>query len=446
MSEQPGSSDDPEVLRKEVLRYARRVKQLERMTRNSEQIAKMSQATHRQMVADLERRTTELEAATERAESAAHAKDLFLATMSHEIRTPMNGVIGCIELIDQDSLAEEQKDVVTTLQGSARALMLLLNDVLDFAKLESSQTVLESTPFSIRQVLNELCQLQAMSGGQGCVDVSSCISDAIDERVIGDPYRLRQVLGNLVGNAVKFTEHGSVSLTAEPGAQPGYIRFCVKDSGIGMSEAVCESIFHPFRQADESTTRRFGGTGLGLAICKSLVDAMGGQLSVESELGTGSTFSFEIRLPRAAPASQHDEPQPPQVAATNDCDGMRVLLVDDHPVNRMVGKKVLARLGCDVTTASGGVEAVEKALKGSLDAILMDCSMPDVDGYEATQRIRAIEGDLCRVPIIALTAFAMPGDREKSLAAGMDEHLTKPLDVDRLRATLQRIASRRKAA
>lgn len=450
MTEENDPDAREQELHKENLRLSRRVRQLERMIATSEMLAAQSQSANRRTVEDLSERTAELEVASEEAEAASLAKDLFLATMSHEIRTPMNGVIGCIELIEQQHLSDPQKEIVGTLQSSARSLMLLLNDVLDYAKLQSGNVSLECSAFPLAALLHEVASLHAVAAEARGVTVLAEVDESLQSDVMGDPYRLRQVLNNLVSNAVKFTQDGSVVLRAMCSERPGHVHLEVEDGGIGMDAEVLHAIFDPFRQADDSTTRRFGGTGLGLAISQSLVQAMGAKLHVESELNVGSTFSFEVRLEKA-----DDTATAARVAAaaleasglkkTDEFD-LSVLLVDDNPVNRLVGSKLLKKLGCAVTTASGGEQAVSLAAKQTFGAIFMDCSMPDVDGYEATRRIRSLPGEQARVLIFALTALAMPGDREKSLAAGMDEHLTKPLQVDAIRAALSRVASLRRSA
>ncbi len=432
--------DDAGAVQKQNLRLERRIRQIERVAKSSEQLANQSEAAYRRTVADLEE-------ATKQAESAVLAKDLFLATMSHEIRTPMNGVIGCIDLIDRAPMSEEQRQIIDTLQVSANSLLLLLNDVLDFAKLESGRTTLEAVPFRLDQLLEEVAQLHTATASASGVEVRTHWGAELRQNVVGDPHRLRQVIHNLTSNAVKFTTRGSVVLSAERRQGTKSVRIEVKDTGIGMSDDVLDSIFIPFRQADESTTRRFGGTGLGLAICKSLVEAMGSQIEVHSELGSGSTFSFEIELEVAEGVSNEPAREPTVWGAPEPrLEGLRVLLVDDAPVNLLVAEKMLGRLGCDVFACSSGSEAVDLATGQDWDVILMDCSMPDVDGYEASRRIRAAESGKRRVSIVALTAFAMPGDCDKSFAAGMDRHLTKPLKLEALREALADCIAERDAA
>ncbi len=424
---------EPKDLQKDCLRLARRVRQLERLVRTSERVARQSQFAYRRTVATLEARTAELEEATQQAESAVLTKDLFLATMSHEIRTPMNGVIGCIDLVDTEALSPEQRDVVSTLQVSADSLLVLLNDVLDFAKLESGRTSLESVPFSLDQLLGDVAKLYGSSTTSDGVAINVDVAKALQSDVVGDPHRLRQVIQNLTSNAVKFTPEGEITLRARKGDRTGRVRFDISDTGLGMPEDVLEAIFEPFKQAEESTTRRFGGTGLGLAICKSLVTSMGGAIAVSSEAGVGSTFSFEINLGIAQESDRPTAPpEEPTRFVSREGSAHRILVVDDNPVNLMVAEKMLTKLGYEATLARGGREAIELAHQSEWSMILMDCSMPEVDGYQATRRIRAAEPEGQHVTIVALTAFAMPGDKERSLEAGMDHHLTKPLKLETL--------------
>lgn len=428
-SEEPESKD----LEKDSLRLARRVRQLERLVRTSERVARQSQFAYRRTVSTLKGRTAELEEATQQAESAVLAKDFFLATMSHEIRTPMNGVIGCLDLLEKEALSAEQAEVVSTLQVSADFLLVLLNDVLDFAKLQSGRSTLESVPFSLPKLLGDVAKLYGSATGPSGVTIAVDVAGALTSQVVGDPYRLRQVLQNLTSNAAKFTSEGVITLRARMGEGAGRVHFDVSDNGIGMSEDVLDAIFEPFQQAEESTTRRFGGTGLGLAICKSLVTSMGGAIEVSSEIGVGSTFSFEINL-GVVQESELSPVRPAVVAPSRapSASGYRILAVDDNPVNLMVAEKMLVKLGYQPQLASSGREAVELAQQSEWSIILMDCSMPDIDGYEATRLIRAAEPEGTRVTIVAVTAFAMPGDKERSLAAGMDHHLTKPLKLEAL--------------
>lgn len=428
-------------LRKKYMRAERRIRQLERTVRTSENMARQSKSAVQRSLRDLQQKTADLEAAKEAAEAGLAAKDRFLATMSHEIRTPMNGVIGCIELLSSSNLADGDDGLVKTLKGSAESLMALLNDVLDFAKLENGQAAIESRPLDIIHLVDSVCGPERARCALRNVTIRCEVDPSFPSGILGDPHRLRQILSNLVGNAVKFTESGSVSVRVSPSADRQQITFEVSDTGIGMKPEVLDSIFSAFTQADESTARRFGGTGLGLAISSSLVSAMGGQLEVASEEGEGSRFYFSIPMHLQESV---DTPLPSQVAAEGETScpsfpGTRVLLVDDNPVNRVVGSKLLQRLGCQVELATNGRDAARMALDEEWDVVLMDCSMPEVDGFETTGMIRSAGTRRGQVHIVALTALSMAGDRDRCLEAGMDDYLTKPLRLDQLAAVLTRV-------
>ncbi len=448
----PISGEEARQLRKANQRLERRVRQLERLVETSERITRQSRSAHESSLNRLHEKTDDLQAAKEAAEAGLISKDRFLATMSHEIRTPMNGVIGCIDLLSLSSLPPEEEGLVQTLKGSAETLMALLNDVLDFAKIQEGQTQLEARAFRLRALIESVCAPEdARSAAKG-VRVVPYIDPDMPERLIGDEHRLRQVLSNVVSNAVKFTSEGSVTVAVRRADGEGRVQFEVCDTGIGMAPEVQRSVFEAFTQADESTTRRFGGTGLGLAISSALVAAMGGKLEVTSQLGRGSTFYFTVPLgaaeaePEGIGASSPEAPlegTPPAEHEAQTAAGLRILLVDDNPVNRAVGRKLIARLDGDATLASGGAESVRRALDEDWDLILMDCSMPDVDGFEATRQIRASVGPRAQVQIVALTALSMEGDRERCLEAGMDDYLQKPIRIPALRAALARAASTR---
>lgn len=435
------SPEDAEkrVLKKQVLRLERRTRQLERMLKTSESLARQKKSALTSSLTDMQADAKRLERAKEDAEAAMVTKDHFLATMSHEIRTPMNGVIGCIDLLRATSLESGQREIVHTLKGSAESLMALLNDVLDFAKLQGGHALVESLAFNIGDVASALRGVESKAANKKGIEFRLEIDDALPKAVLGDPHRLRQVLGNLTSNAIKFTGEGCVSLHIAPGSAPGTIRFAVKDTGIGMSPEVMGHIFEAFTQADASTTRRFGGTGLGLAICRTLVDAMGGTLDVMSEPGSGSTFFFEIVLCEAEEGlGASSDGSGAEESEKVDVSGLRILVVDDTPTNLLLAGKMLQRLGCTSVEVDSGAEAVEQAKRGGWDLVLMDCSMPDVDGFEATRRIRALDGDVGLVRIVALTAFSMQGDRERCIDAGMNDYLSKPLRLADLRDHLAR--------
>ncbi|TPV97004.1 MAG: response regulator [Myxococcales bacterium FL481] len=388
----------------------------------------------------LKAKTRELEQSRAAAEAASQAKSAFLANMSHEIRTPMNGVLGMANELSLSSLDARQQECLSVLSNSARALLSLINDILDLSKVESGKLELESVTFDPHRLAVEVGELFAASARERGVRLEHRVDNRVAVPVRGDPLRIRQVLTNLLGNAVKFTQRGRVTLTLTA-TGPDRIRFEVADTGIGMSQETLQRIFDPFEQADSSTTRRFGGTGLGTTICHRLVQLMGGTLQVESELGVGSRFWFELRL-----ASANDTPhaRPPAATATVTAAArpLRVLVAEDNVVNQKVIKMLLRRLGHDVTLVEDGQAAVEAVAAASFDVVLMDCQMPTMDGLEATRRIRErTPAGAGHLPILALTANTMQGDRERCLAAGMDDHLPKPLDYDRVAEALSKIAA-----
>lgn len=433
---------DCAALRAEVERLEARNRWLERRVVQVERAARTTEEMHRQGQHALSSSHERLRAANESLEEALLAKDRFLATMSHEIRTPMNGVIGFIDLLQGMELEAEAAGMVGTLRRSAETLMALLNDVLDFARIEAGGLLLESTPFALVDRLEDLRELHR---GR-CVEKGIRIDVEVDERVaravVGDPLRLNQVLTNLVSNAIKFTQEGGVTLRVEPGSAPDQLRFEVRDSGIGMTAQERDRIFRPFTQADESTSRRFGGTGLGLAISLALVRVMGGRLEVDSTPGGGSTFRFEAHLPAAEAVAAGTSERQLRPAAPSALSGLEVLVVDDNPTNRLLAEKMLLRLGCRPTTVDGGAVAVSTAMERAFDVILMDGSMPDVDGFEATRRIRALAAPACNVPIVAMTALTLAGDRERCAAAGMDGYLAKPVRLEALEETLEALLPR----
>lgn len=363
------------------------------------------------------------------------AKSDFLAMMSHEIRTPMNGVIGFAHQLLETNLDAEQADMVETVSTSAQSLMTILNDILDFSKIEANELELEVIPFDPRQLVRRVAALASASSlGADKVTVEAKIADEVPFSVLGDPGRLAQVLNNLTSNAVKFTSTaGRVDLTVEIGSQSNLLRFSVRDEGIGIPCDRISAVFTPFQQVDSSHARKFGGTGLGLAICQRLVKLMGGLIHVVSEEGVGSLFAFEIELTKATTTQQSDQQVPVRP-------GIRVLVAEDNPVNFKLICRILERLGASVVAVCDGVDAVHEfqASPDKFDIILMDCQMPRMDGFEATQRIRETCDTGARIPIIAVTANAMSGDRERCLEAGMSDFLAKPVRVAELRETLSR--------
>ncbi|MBI5520942.1 MAG: DUF3365 domain-containing protein [Desulfovibrio sp.] len=378
------------------------------------------------------------------AEAASIAKGEFLANMSHEIRTPLNGVLGMLQLLKEKNTPEEQADYLNMAYESGNRLLSLLNDILDFSRVEAGQLRLERQPFSPRELLRSAAAVfEASCAKHGLTLTISPDKDLPDE-LIGDEARLRQVLFNLLGNAVKFTPHGGVTVEAwarPHGANPDLARLylSITDTGIGIPAEKISHVFERFTQVDASYTRRYQGAGLGLAIVKRLMDLMGGSIDVDSEAGRGTTFTLQIPLEQSkeAPAQA---PTPPCATEEPGQKGQRLLLVEDEEVSRLSAQVMLRRMGYEVVTATDGVAAVEAWRRGRFNCVLMDIQMPLMNGVEATQAIRELEREQGRPRsrIVALTAYAMPGDRERFLSAGMDDYVTKPVQPEALLLALRK--------
>jgi signal transduction histidine kinase/CheY-like chemotaxis protein len=385
----------------------------------------------------LENVNRQLAAARDEALEVSRSKSQFLANMSHEIRTPMNGVLATTELVLDTGLTYEQRELISACHVSGQQLLAILNDILDLSRCESGKLTLEQVPFDLQSEVSGVLKLYGVIAQQKGVALNLHWSDDAQRWVRGDPTRLRQVLTNLMSNALKFTDDGSVSLTVSSGGNPrerARMRFIVEDTGVGIPPETLPNLFSPFVQGDGSTTRRYGGTGLGLAICKQLVALMGGSIDVHSQPGKGSRFVVHVELERADPLRQLIALAPDRASLPR-C--LHVLVAEDNPVNQLVAQRLLERHGCTVDVVATGTAAVNRYHMERYDLILMDCQMPELDGYEAARRIRSAAHPV-RIPIIALTAQAFPGDRERCLAAGMDDYVSKPINAAQFIATVRR--------
>ncbi|MBL8709127.1 MAG: response regulator, partial [Rhodospirillaceae bacterium] len=395
--------------------------------------------------AELATLNEELRTARDAADTANRIKSEFLASMSHEIRTPMNGVIGMVHMLKNTPLTEPQQEKLQTLESSAKGLLAILNDILDISKIEAGRLDLNPAPFSMEEMIRDLVALWRPSALSKHLSLSYEIDADVPPALIGDAPRIGQVIANFLGNAVKFTHHGGISVNVSSAAgREGRraITIAVRDTGIGIPPDVQARLFQKFTQADASMTRRYGGTGLGLAICRELTHLMGGSVGVQSTPGEGSSFWMRLELePTDSLPATTDELRSKDRALLQQPGrrALSLLIAEDNLINQKVIRAMLEAIGHSTALAADGAEAVDMVQRDHFDAVLMDVQMPNVDGIMATREIRALGGAYADLPIIALTANAMAGDRERYLAAGMNAYVSKPIDAPLLSLALRQL-------
>ncbi|MEM9282193.1 MAG: ATP-binding protein [Verrucomicrobiota bacterium] len=403
----------------------------------------------RSMAASMASKQEELERLNEEVLEAGREKERFLANMSHEVRTPMNGIFGMVNLLLESGVVGEQREYLETIQSSSESLLNILDDILDYAKLNSNQMQLRPRTFDLNKLIRDVLWVYKSTTDHKGVELSATICDSLPDHFVADDLRLKQVVSNLVSNAIKFTDHGGVSVTIQGIQKSGrpQLLIAIKDTGIGIDHEAGKSLFSPFRQVDSTDERRYEGTGLGLAISKNLVELMGGRVWFESEIGSGTTFFFTIdyEQPEGGLSEGHTgmvqrgKLESPAKQQTTD-GKVRVLLVEDNPVNQKVASLTLQQLGCEVNVANNGQEAVDLA-DGPMnfDLICMDVNMPVMDGLEATAAIRKLDHANASTRILAMTGMAFEEDKENCRAAGMDDVITKPFDLNDLRARIEEL-------
>ena len=418
--------------------------------KKSQEALRRSEVELKQRIEQIETLADEARLAKEAAEAANTVKSDFLATISHEIRTPMNGIMGMIRTLEKQKLSPKLTNYVSTMRTSSEILLNLLNDMLDLSKIEAGKLEFELTSFSVEKLAESILEFWSPRAREKDIEFEVDCKSSAQDVVIGARHRIQQILSNLISNAIKFTSEGRVSLEIAclvRGENKVELSCVVTDSGIGMTAQQLDRVFLPFTQADASMSRKHGGTGLGLSISKTLLEEMGGAIEAESKIGEGSVFRFTLPLkkgvavdeePSEIPDMQEKDDSPAQDLSALESRAVKILAAEDNAINRQVTEAFLEGLDCEIVFVSDGLSVIEAVQKDDYDVVLMDIQMPQMNGMEAARAIRALKGPRASVPIIAITANAMVGDREKYLAAGMDDYVAKPIDPDELLAAIAR--------